>query len=122
DRRFGPRRRAAVEHAAAAVAVIDELAAAGRAPAAFVAEAFFGNAGGIPLPDGYLAAVYAAVRRHGGLAVADEVQVGYGRLGRWFWGFEQQDVVPDIVTVAKATGNGYPLGAVVTSRAIAERY
>src|SRR2546430_11278767 len=76
----------------------------------------------MPLPDGYLAAVYAEVRRHGGLAIADEIQVGYGRLGRWFWGFEQQGVVPDVVTVAKATGNGYPLGAVVTSRAIAERY
>ena len=76
----------------------------------------------MPLPDGYLAAVYAEVRRHGGLAIADEIQVGYGRLGHWFWGFEQQGVVPDVVTVAKAMGNGYPLGAVVTSRAIAERY
>jgi Aminotransferase class-III len=73
-------------------------------------------------PDGYLAAVYAEVRRHGGLAIADEIQVGYGRLGRWFWGFEQQGVVPDVVTVAKAMGNGYPLGAVVTSREIAGRY
>jgi 4-aminobutyrate aminotransferase-like enzyme len=76
----------------------------------------------MPLPDGYLAAVYAEVRRHGGLAIADEIQVGYGRLGHWFWGFEQQGVVPDVVTVAKAMGNGYPLGAVVTSRAIAARY
>jgi len=66
--------------------------------------------------------VYAAVRRHGGLAVADEVQVGYGRLGEWFWGFEQQGVVPDVVTVAKAMGNGHPLGAVITSRAVAEAY
>ena len=75
-----------------------------------------------PCPDGYLAAVYAAVRTHGGLAIADEVQVGYGRLGDWFWGFEQQGVVPDIVAVAKAMGNGHPLGAVITSREIAERY
>ena len=74
------------------------------------------------LPDGYLAAVYDAVRRHGGLAIADEVQVGYGRLGEWFWGFEQQGVVPDIVTVAKAMGNGHPLGAVITSRAVADAY
>ena len=49
------------------------------------------------------------------------MQVGYGRLGAWFWGFEQQGVVPDIVTVAKAMGNGHPLGAVITTRAIAER-
>jgi 4-aminobutyrate aminotransferase-like enzyme/Ser/Thr protein kinase RdoA (MazF antagonist) len=103
--------------AADAVAVIDALE-----PAAFVTEAIAGNAGGIALPDGYLAEVYAAVRRRGGLAIADEVQVGYGRLGHWFWGFEQQEVVPDVVAVAKAMGNGHPLGAVVTSRAVAQRY
>jgi 4-aminobutyrate aminotransferase-like enzyme len=62
------------------------------------------------------------VRSAGGLAVADEVQVGYGRLGEWFWGFHQQSVVPDIVSVAKSTGNGYPLGAVITSRAIADAF
>ena len=109
-------------YAAEAAQVIEELAASGRPPAAFLAEAFYGNAGGMPLPDGYLAEVYAAVRHRGGLAIADETQVGYGRLGHWFWGFEQQDVVPDIVTMAKAMGNGYPLGAVITSRAVAERY
>jgi 4-aminobutyrate aminotransferase-like enzyme/Ser/Thr protein kinase RdoA (MazF antagonist) len=105
-----------------AVAKIHRLAAEGHPPAAFIAEAFYGNAGGIALPDGYLAKVYAAVREHGGLTIADEVQVGYGRLGEWFWGFEQQGVVPDIVTVAKAIGNGHPLGAVITSREVAERY
>jgi len=66
--------------------------------------------------------VYAAVRAAGGLAIADEVQVGYGRTGRWFWAFQQQDVVPDIVCVAKAMGNGQPLGAVITTREIAESY
>jgi 4-aminobutyrate aminotransferase-like enzyme len=74
------------------------------------------------LPDGYLRAVYAAVRAAGGLAIADEVQVGYGRTGRWFWAFEQQGVVPDIVCVAKAMGNGQPLGAVITTTAIADAY
>jgi 4-aminobutyrate aminotransferase-like enzyme/Ser/Thr protein kinase RdoA (MazF antagonist) len=112
----------AVRYSDDAVRAIGELAGRGRPPAAFLAEPFYGNAGGMPLPDGYLAAVYAEVRRHGGLAIADEIQVGYGRLGHWFWGFEQQGVVPDVVTVAKAMGNGYPLGAVVTSRAIAARY
>ena len=109
-------------YAPEAVRVIDDLAAAGRAPGAFLAETFYGNAGGVALPDGYLAQLYAAVRRHGGLAIADEVQVGYGRLGHWFWGFEQQGVVPDIVCVAKGMGNGHPLGAVITSKAVAERY
>jgi 4-aminobutyrate aminotransferase-like enzyme/Ser/Thr protein kinase RdoA (MazF antagonist) len=112
----------AVRYADDAVRAIGELAASGRPPAAFLAEPFYGNAGGMPLPDGYLTAVYAEVRRHGGLAIADEIQVGYARLGHWFWGFEQQGVVPDVVTVAKAVGNGYPLGAVVTSRDVAARY
>jgi 4-aminobutyrate aminotransferase-like enzyme/Ser/Thr protein kinase RdoA (MazF antagonist) len=109
-------------YAPEAARLIEELAASGRPPAAFLAEAYYGNAGGMELPDGYLAEVYAATRHRGGLGIADEIQVGYGRLGRWFWGFEQQGVVPDIVTVAKAAGNGHPLGAVVTSRAVAERY
>lgn len=106
-------------YAAEAVARIEQLAADGRAPAAFICETVYGNAGGMALPDGYLEQVYAAVRSGGGYAVADEVQVGYGRLGEWFWGFQQQGVVPDIVSMAKSTGNGYPLGAVVTSREIA---
>jgi 4-aminobutyrate aminotransferase-like enzyme len=109
-------------YAVDAVARIDALAAAGEPPAAFIAEPVYGNAGGLLLPEGYLAQVYAAVRRHGGLAIADEVQVGYGRLGEWFWGFEQQGVVPDVVAVAKAMGNGHPLGAVITTRALAEAY
>ena len=113
---------AAVRYAGEAVARIDALAAGGSPPAAFIAEAVYGTAGGMVLPDGYLSAVYEAVRRHGGLTIADEVQVGYGRLGEWFWGFEQQRVVPDVVTVAKAMGNGHPLGAVITSREVAEAY
>ena len=98
---------------------IAALAARGRAPAAFICEALYGNAGGIVLPDGYLQAAYAHVRAAGGLCIADEVQVGYGRLGAHFWGFEQQGVVPDIVTIAKATGNGHPVAAVITTAAIA---
>lgn len=112
----------AARYAPEAVAIIEGLAAQGNPPAAFICEPFYGNAGGMALPDGYLKAVYAAVRGAGGLAIADEVQVGYGRTGRWFWSFQQQEVVPDIVTVAKAMGNGQPLGAVITTREIAEKY
>lgn len=122
DFRGRHRGEAADRYAPEAVARIDQLAASGHPPAAFIAEAFYGNAGGLKLPDGYLQQVFAAVRRHGGLAVADEVQVGYGRLGEWLWGFEQQGVVPDIVAVAKAMGNGHPLGAVITSRELADSY
>jgi 4-aminobutyrate aminotransferase-like enzyme/Ser/Thr protein kinase RdoA (MazF antagonist) len=105
-----------------AVAEIDRLVGAGEAPAAFIAEALHGNAGGVLLPSGYLEAVYAAVRAGGGVCIADEVQVGYGRLGRQFWGFREQGVVPDVITVAKAMGNGHPLGAVITRREIAESF
>jgi len=109
-------------YAPEAVAVIDDLAASGRAPAGLICETFFGNAGGVALPQGYLEQVYAAVRRHGGVVIADEVQVGFGRLGSWFWGFQQQGVVPDVVAVAKSVGAGHPLGAVITRREIADRY
>ncbi|MEO6470173.1 MAG: aminotransferase [Aeromicrobium sp.] len=105
-----------------AVAYVQEMVAAGTPPAAFLCEPYYGNAGGMALPDGYLAAVYEAVRQAGGLCIADEVQVGYGRLGEHFWGFEQQEVVPDVVTVAKAMGNGHPLGAVITTKEIAAGY
>ncbi|MCU1571551.1 MAG: dgdA [Naasia sp.] len=101
---------------------LERLDEEGRGVAAFLAEPVFGNAGGVLLPDGYLQGAYEAVRRRGGLCIADEVQVGYGRLGAHFWGFEQQGVVPDIVTVAKAMGSGHPLGAVITRRDIAERF
>lgn len=112
----------AARYAPEAVQVIDDLAAAGTPPAGFICEPYFGNAGGVALPDGYLAQVYAAVRRHGGIAIADEVQVGYGRLGEWFWGFQQQGAVPDVVAVAKSVGSGQPIGVVITRREIADRY
>jgi 4-aminobutyrate aminotransferase-like enzyme/Ser/Thr protein kinase RdoA (MazF antagonist) len=96
------------------------LAEQGRQVAGFICEPVYGNAGGIALPTGYLQQVYAQVRAQGGVCIADEVQVGYGRLGDCFWGFEEQGVVPDIITMAKGMGNGHPLGAVITRREIAE--
>ncbi|WP_225786619.1 aminotransferase [Pseudomonas sp. Marseille-P8916] len=97
-----------------------DLDARGRQLAGFICEPVYGNAGGIALPQGYLRQVYAKVRARGGVCIADEVQVGYGRLGEYFWGFEEQGVVPDIITMAKGMGNGQPLGAVITRREIAE--
>ncbi|MDO6962511.1 aminotransferase [Rhizobium alvei] len=88
--------------------------------AGFICESVYGNSGGIPLPKGYLKEVYRMVRERGGVTIADEVQVGYGRLGHYFWGFDEQGVTPDIITIAKGMGNGHPLGAVITSRAIAD--
>lgn len=101
------------------LAKLDE---SGEGIAGFIAESVFGNAGGILLPPGYLQAIYPMIRARGGLCIADEVQVGYGRLGHYFWGFEEQGVTPDIITIAKGMGNGQPLGAVLTSRAIAEAF
>jgi 4-aminobutyrate aminotransferase-like enzyme/Ser/Thr protein kinase RdoA (MazF antagonist) len=102
--------------------LVERIAAEGRPPAAFICEPVFGNAGGVLLPDGYLSSVYDTVREFGGLCVADEVQVGYGRLGHHWWAFEMHGVTPDIITIAKAMGNGQPLGAVITTRAIAEAF
>jgi len=74
------------------------------------------------LPPGYLADVYAQVRAAGGVCIADEVQVGFGRLGTHFWGFELQGVTPDIVVLGKPIGNGFPLGAVITTPEIAASF
>jgi len=91
----------------------------GRNIAAFFGESLMGCGGQIVFPDDYLRNVYHHVRKAGGLCVADEVQIGFGRVGSCFWGFQTQDVVPDIVTVGKPAGNGFPLAAVITTEAIA---
>jgi 4-aminobutyrate aminotransferase-like enzyme/Ser/Thr protein kinase RdoA (MazF antagonist) len=91
-------------------------------PVAFICEALLGNQGGIVLPHGYLKSAYAAVRAAGGLCIADEVQVGYGRTGSHLWAFQGEDVVPDIVCVAKAAGNGFPLGAVICRGELADAF
>ncbi|WP_215453014.1 aminotransferase class III-fold pyridoxal phosphate-dependent enzyme [Streptomyces sp. ATCC 21386] len=98
------------------------LVAEGRPPAAFIAESAMGTAGSIFYPDGYLRESFAAVREAGGLCISDEVQVGFGRFGDAFWGFESQGVVPDIVTMGKPIGNGHPMAAVVTTREIADAF
>ncbi|WP_449256454.1 aminotransferase class III-fold pyridoxal phosphate-dependent enzyme [Bosea sp. (in: a-proteobacteria)] len=90
--------------------------------AGFIAETFPSVGGQIIPPPGYLAAVYERIRAAGGICIADEVQTGLGRLGDYYFGFEQQQVRPDIVVLGKPLGNGHPIGAVITTRAIAERF
>jgi 4-aminobutyrate aminotransferase-like enzyme/Ser/Thr protein kinase RdoA (MazF antagonist) len=92
------------------------------APAAFIAESISGCGGQVVFPQGYLAAAYAHARATGALCIADEVQVGFGRVGAAMWGFELQGVVPDIVTLGKPMGNGHPLAAVVTTTEIAAAF
>src|SRR3954453_16297668 len=88
--------------------------------AGFIAESIQGVGGVVVFPDGYLKHAYEHVRAAGGVCIADEVQAGFGRTGSHYWGFETQDVIPDIVCMAKGIGNGAPLGAVVTTPKIAE--
>jgi len=87
---------------------------------AFFFESLLGCGGQIVLPDGYLKESFRYVRDAGGLCIADEVQIGFGRVGTHFWGFETQEVIPDIVTLGKPIGNGHPLAAVVTTKEIAD--
>ena len=89
---------------------------------AYIAETLPSVGGQIVFPSNYLAEVYRHVRAAGGVCVADEVQVGFGRLGAHFWGFETQGVVPDIVVLGKPIGNAFPLAAVVSTREIAKAF
>ncbi len=93
-----------------------------RGVAAFICESMLGCGGQIVLPDGYLKNAFQYVRKAGGICIADEVQVGFGRAGSHFWAFELQDVVPDIVTLGKPMGNGHPVALVVTTPEIADAF
>ena len=109
-------------YASEAGAVIAHAVESGRSIAAFFAESMLSCGGQIPLPSGYLQETVAHVRAAGGLYVADEVQVGFGRVGTSMWGFEKEPVLPDMVVLGKPMGNGHPIGAVVTTRAIANAF
>jgi alanine-glyoxylate transaminase/(R)-3-amino-2-methylpropionate-pyruvate transaminase len=89
--------------------------------AAFIAEAYQGVGGVTHGAPNYLREAFAIAREYGGLCIADEVQPGFGRTGDHYWGFENFGVVPDIVTMAKGIGNGFPLSAVTTRREIAQK-
>ena len=88
--------------------------------AAFIAEPIQGVGGTTHGAKNYLREAYAVIREHGGLCIADEVQTGFGRTGDHYWGFQNYDVVPDIVVMAKGIGNGVPLAAVTTRAEIAQ--
>lgn len=102
--------------------IVEALSGDGKRPAAFICETMLGVGGQIPLPAGYLRHAYEHVRAAGGVCVADEVQVGFGRAGDSFWGFELQGVVPDVVVLGKPIGNGHPLAAVVVTEKIAAAF
>jgi len=117
-----PGRDVGLKYAAHVDEAVHAVTTAGARVGAFIAESILSCGGQIVLPEGYLAAAYSAVRAAGGACIADEVQVGFGRVGSHFWAFETQSVVPDIVTMGKPIGNGHPLGAVVTTPEIARAF
>jgi 4-aminobutyrate aminotransferase-like enzyme len=87
-----------------------------------IAETMLGCAGQIDPPSGFIPAAYATARSAGAVVVADEVQIGFGRVGTAMWAFDAHGGVPDVVSLGKPIGNGYPLGAVVTTREISEAF
>tara|TARA_Y100001954_G_scaffold87820_1_gene96306 strand:- start:859 stop:2145 length:1287 start_codon:yes stop_codon:yes gene_type:complete len=94
----------------------------GKNISAFVVESIMGCGGQLILPDGFLERAFELVRDEGGVCIADEVQIGFGRVGSKFWGFETANVQPDIVTMGKSMGNGHPLSVVVTKKQIADKF
>ncbi|MBS1968196.1 MAG: aminotransferase class III-fold pyridoxal phosphate-dependent enzyme [Chloroflexi bacterium SZAS-1] len=102
--------------------LVAQLQAQGRGLCGYIAETLPSVGGQIVFPPGYLAETYKYVRVAGGVCIADEVQVGFGRLGTQFWGFQTQGVVPDIVVLGKPIGNSFPLAAVVTTPEIAAAF
>ena len=104
-----------VQHVSDVIKATDKLCG-------FIAESMPSVAGQIILPPRYLSSVYDAVRAAGGVCIADEVQTGYGRIGTHFWGFESYGVIPEIVVLGKPIGNGHPIGAVITTPAIAASF
>jgi len=101
---------------------IAELQAAGHGVAALLIDTFFANEGIPRLPAGYLARMVDMVHAAGGLVIVDEVQSGFARTGAHLWGHQAHPVQPDIVTLGKPMGNGFPLAGLVTRRELIESF
>ena len=113
---------AADKYASHVFDALELLKSRGIKPAAFVIDTIVSSSGVVSPPPGYLAKVANIIRSAGGLFIADEVQPGFGRTGRNFWGFEADDLVPDIVTMGKPMGNGHPIAGVVTRRDLVDDF
>lgn len=120
----GPHRGddAGERYAADVGAVVARMLADGRAPAAYISECLPSVGGQLELPPGFLTGVYAAIRDAGGICIADDVQTALWRTGTHAFGFEAQDVVPDVLVLGKPLGNGFPLAAVVSTREVAASF
>jgi 4-aminobutyrate aminotransferase-like enzyme/Ser/Thr protein kinase RdoA (MazF antagonist) len=115
-------KEAGAKYARHVAEILERTHIEGRGVATYIAETLPSVGGQIVFPQGYLREVYKHVRAAGAVCIADEVQVGFGRLGTHFWGFETQGTVPDIVVLGKPIGNGFPLAAVVTNKEIADSF
>lgn len=103
-------------------AAAQDLSEHGVGPAMLLVDTIFASDGVLPEPVGALQAAAAEIRAWGGLFVADEVQAGFARLAPAMWGFERHGLVPDVVTLGKPMGNGYPMAGVVTGHDVAARF
>lgn len=110
------------EYAGYIAQAIDELGRRGIKPAAFIIDTIISSGGVVEPPPGYLRKAAEIIRKAGGMFIADEVQPGFGRTGRYFWGYEVDGMVPDIVTMGKPMGNGHPLAATITRREIVDEF
>ena len=111
-----------LKYAAEVKTILDEIRSDNKRVSAFIFEPILGCGGQIIPPNGFLSSSFKMVRDNNGVCIADEVQVGFGRMGESFWGFETQDIVPDIVTLGKSIGNGHPLSVVVTSEDLSNEF
>lgn len=102
--------------------IIEKLKAQGKGIAGFIGESMVSCGGQIVPPSNYFKEVYKHVQRAGGICIADEVQTGFGRMGKTFWAFELYDVLPDIVTMGKPAGNGHPLAIVACTAEVAAKF
>ena len=103
-------------------AAIADMQRHGISPAALLVDTIFSSDGVFAEPAGFLAGAVAAIREAGGLFIADEVQAGFGRMGSHMWGFQRHGLVPDLVTMGKPMGNGYPIAGVVAREEVLERF
>ena len=111
-----------LNYAAEVETILDKIRSDNKRLSAFIFEPILGCGGQIIPPNGFLSSSFKMVRDNNGVCIADEVQVGFGRMGESFWGFETQDIVPDIVTLGKSIGNGHPLSVVVTSEDLSNEF
>jgi len=111
-----------LKYAAEVKTILGKIRSDNKRVSAFIFEPILGCGGQIIPPNGFLSSSFKMVRDNNGVCIADEVQVGFGRMGESFWGFETQDIVPDIVTLGKSIGNGHPLSVVITSEDLSNEF